>query len=434
MSRVRPSVSVRCIAVGVVGVLLVCAPGCDDKQPKRADKFPIEPTNSATVTPVVPQKANPTNTLTPAPLPLSNSQLAAATFNVAIAGLATNRFAPAWHALPESYRQDLQGLAQLAGQFIDDATHTKAVGVLKIATTVLPKKRVLLQQWTGAAQPAELNSTAAGYLRHADEVFAVAVTLANSDLVTLAWRNNPDVGIFLGGIVPQLLPQLEQLLLKVDPQNPYMRQFKQTVKTLKVEPAPHPDYPGAALKVSFGTNTQQVFFRTVEGKWVPEELAQQWPALVVGWRKELNTKLADKVWLAQFRRNLVRTLDAIESALEQLDQTQSPRQAALIIGGLGTALSQPVAVRIYPARERLWVYGVRQNDAIDAVFTNQQQEILLQFLGFPDMRRPSRDRRADEVWTYTGMKVTNRLAGNAPATRVEFALKNGVVIFVQVAP
>ncbi len=417
----------------LVGILALGLLGCDGDAPKPVKKFPKESTNSLT-TPEPPNPIATNITVTPAlPSPVDPS-IIADVINTAIAGVGSYRFGPVWNALPDTYRRDLQTVAKLALQIVDDTAHQNAVSVLQKAATVLPRKRDLIQRWAVSPQAADLNSTAARSLRHPDAVVALAVLVANSELATPAWRNNPDVERFLGGTAAQVLPQLEQLLAKTDPNQAQLRAFKALTKTLRVELPPPPRSTNTVLKVSFGTNRELWTFRQVEQKWVPDPLALRWNELMAGWRTALNTRLDNKDQLARQRLSMLRAIASANSALDQIDNAQTVQQVALAIGGLDAALSQTPTVRTYPGRQRQWIYGDGRADSINLAYLNQRQEVLLQGFGFPDERRPSRNPRADVVWVYKDMKIYNRPNGDSLATRLEFALKQGIVVSVQVAP
>ncbi len=238
-------------------------------------------------------------------------------------GLQEKRPEVIWRALPGSYQHDLKEVIHEFGAQADAELWNLTFGLLNKAVRVLDEKReYIFQQPMIAARLQDAPEPGAAY----DAVLRLLKTFTQSELSDVNQIRQLEPEAFLSGTVSRLMQQIEDLQAVVPEVDIPTEEFEATKITLVSSNGDR-----AVVRIEDESPEDREFVR-VEGKWVPQELAEDWESNMAQARTQL-AELAERQrspeteQIAQMMRSVDGVLDqmltadtaeSFDNALQQL--------------------------------------------------------------------------------------------------------------------
>lgn len=262
------------------------------------------------------------------------------TVRAVIDGLVDHRPDVAWRALPPSYQADVTRLTQQFADTVDPALFDRVVAVSRKATVVLQSKKDLILASDTFAQsgvdPAVVDAGWESAVHMIDEVLS-------SDLADLESLRRLDVEALLAGTGAALMDHVASL---PPPPNEDTASWIEQVAALddaQVELLGR-DGDDAEVSVSIpNTDPIEISMRRVEERWIPADLADEWPDAVAEAEADIASMSGDEA--AQTRMQLLFGLGVVETFIDQIDEMTSPEDFDALVGGLVGGLLQSQAAQ-----------------------------------------------------------------------------------------
>ncbi len=232
-----------------------------------------------------------------------------------------------WQALPESYRNDL---AELTGTFaakMDPVLYDRTLAVVGRAVEVLiEKKPIILESQTAAmsgVNPEQLDQGMGSSL-------AMVQTLLASEVSTIAGLQAINWETFLQTTGSELLIQAEAIKSE-EGEDPLAK-----LSTLEVEVLESTDETAKLRLLIEGEEPEEVDLTRVEGRWVPADLAREWPQMMADARKDLDEMDQEK--MDEMKGQALMGLAMAEGLIEQVAMVETAEEFDAMIGPMIQAM------------------------------------------------------------------------------------------------
>lgn len=251
-------------------------------------------------------------------------------------GLSANHPEVFWQALPASYQADINGLVRDFADKMDPEIWDQSFGIFHKVTRVLSeKKEFLLANPLVAQQLVEKPELEQNW----DSLVGLLNIIASSQISTLDQLSRLDIEAFLADTVGALMAQAQVLSALAD-ENP--RQELDKLQKIQVTTISN-DGSVAVLKIGQeGEETREVEFMLVEGKWIPRDMAQDWPQAI----EEARAHIAEvsSVELLQNKEAMLASLAMTDGALDELLAAQDVNEFNMALQTLiGVVMMQAAA-------------------------------------------------------------------------------------------
>ncbi|MEE8584676.1 MAG: hypothetical protein V3T83_07480 [Acidobacteriota bacterium] len=248
-----------------------------------------------------------------------------AVHNVVI-GLAANHPEVMWQALPASYQSDINGLVRDFADQMDPEVWNRSFGVFSKAAQVLSeKKEFILANPMVAQQLVQKPEIEQNW----DGIVDLLNIIAASQIATLDQLRDLNIEAFLADTVGELMAQAE-VLAALSSENPLEKLDK--LQKLTVDLISN-DGSEAVLEIGDeGEEPRRVEFMQVEGKWIPREMAQEWPMAVEHARSQLVEVSNEE--LLQNKEAILGSLTMTEGALDGMLAAQDINQFNMALQSL----------------------------------------------------------------------------------------------------
>lgn len=191
-----------------------------------------------------------------------------ATMTALFAGLAKDDPGTAWELMPPSYQQDVDAVVGDFAAKVDPALYDAGMGVARKLVQVLREKRdyvLAFPMLSMVPVPKE------DLEKNWNDVTGMVAAVVDSQLKTHAGLKNLDVGAFLDSVGGKVMSTLHRLAGAED--WPDFAKAEATVVETSGETA--------KLKLTMpGQPDETVSMQRVDGHWVPEEMAKDWPDMM----------------------------------------------------------------------------------------------------------------------------------------------------------
>jgi hypothetical protein len=252
-----------------------------------------------------------------------------------------------WNALPKSYQEQGKALVvEFAGK-MNEQLWNDGFGILQKATKVLvTKKDFVLGYPALASAPVKVEDVAKG----ADPAIRTLDRLVHSDLATLEGLKKLDIERFLAGPVAASTADLTQAfeVAAAASRSPDMPGLLGKVKSAKVT-VESTEGDSAKVKVEVeGEKPETLEMVKVEGKWIPRELAQAWPAAIAKAHAEIAQIKIEPEMVAQFTAMKGPVDATLTGLLAAKTQAEFNAQVDGLLGGLIGGRSRPQIAQASP--------------------------------------------------------------------------------------
>jgi hypothetical protein len=228
-----------------------------------------------------------------------------------------------WSALPESYRRDINEITRTFSEKMDAAVYDRAFALVMRAGEVLDdRKEIILASETFRSVNAD-----AGEIREALSNTRVFLeTLKTSEIATLQGLGQVDWERFLattGGTLIEKAAAIE----RADGGHPFEKLDSLEVKVLEIAD------DRAKLQINSADHQpQEVDMARVEGRWIPAEMADDWPRFVDEARSAFAEMTPEN--MAAQKTQIMMFLGMADGFIEQVALLETPEEFDAAIGGI----------------------------------------------------------------------------------------------------
>lgn len=250
-----------------------------------------------------------------------------------------------WTALPESYQKDVQGLLQSFAGGMNEQLWNDGFKIAQKTVKVLETKRELILGHPRLKGVLTDDEVAKGW----DPAVRVLSALVNSDIKSLEGVKKLDVEKFLGGPVASMLEDAmktaELAAAKMPgPDAKELTSFRSKLKTAKIS-VEKKDGDTATVKIEVeGEEPELQEMVRVEGKWIPKELADQWPGAIAQAKLAVAALKIGPETVVQFNMMKGMIDPVLDGLLQAKTQEEFDAQIAAVmkaLGGRGAGMDQP---------------------------------------------------------------------------------------------
>lgn len=222
-----------------------------------------------------------------------------------------------WQAMPATYQNDVNAIAQLAGTKVDAEIYDQSFGLLgRLADVADKQKEFILNTELGGEQPAEqIAKVEAAW----PSIIGFVRTLANSPIGSSAGLQSFDGEAFFSGTVSELLGYSEDLSA-INEEALSLSAFNDvTVKALESSEN------AATLEMTAPDGTVETeAFTKVDGRWVPTSMATDWQQSIAGAREQLEAITAEQI--AQNKPQAMQVIGMLDGVLNQIESAETQEQ------------------------------------------------------------------------------------------------------------
>jgi hypothetical protein len=237
--------------------------------------------------------------------------------------LVDHRPAVLWMALPETYRQDITEITASFAEKMDPAIYDRTMALTLRAVEVLKVKKDLIFESTtfqsSQVDPDQIDQAL-------NPTFAIAETLLTSQISTLYGLGTIDWEQFLATTGATLLEHASALQIE-DGEDPLGE-----LATLEVETVTATDDTATLKLKTANEDPEEVEMVRVEGRWIPADLAKQWPEMVANARQKLDELTPEG--MAAIKTQAMMGLGMAEGLIDQIATIESAEQFDAAVGPL----------------------------------------------------------------------------------------------------
>ncbi len=241
---------------------------------------------------------------------------------VAIAeNLATYHPEILWEALPESYRNDINQVTQTFAAKMDPEIYDRSLALVGRAVEVLQQKQdLILASNSAAALPAETTKVEMGMTSG----LAVMQMILGSEISTLEGLGTVDWQQFLSTTGSQVLEYADSVEAE-EGEDPFAEINSLTVETVEATDET------AILRISSANQEpEEVEMVRVEGRWVPQDLAEEWDANVANALATLEELTPER--MEELKGQAAFGLAMAEGIIEQVAAVESAEEFDALVG------------------------------------------------------------------------------------------------------
>lgn len=208
------------------------------------------------------------------------------TFDVVALNLTDHRPEILWEALPQSYRQDVTELTTLFVETMDAEVYDRAFAVLNRAVEVLQEKKdLVLQSSTLAATGVDPDQV--------DSVWTSGLSFVgsflNSEISTLGGLGALDWEQYLATTGHDLMNQAAEYPRETEV-DPYALLASAEAEVLTATDET------ATLRITVpDEDPEEIELVRVEDRWIPKEMARQWPDAVAAAREQMQSLTPEQI-------------------------------------------------------------------------------------------------------------------------------------------
>jgi hypothetical protein len=234
--------------------------------------------------------------------------------------LAKGNGAVLWQAMPASYQNDVNSIAQLAGAKIDAEIYDKVFATVNRAVAVLDKQKAFV--FGSSLAGGQSDEAGAEQMRAAwPSIKKIVETLTASPLASAAGLQSFEGAAFFKDTVSNLLGDIDALV-KLDPEREQsLLSSLSNVAVRYVEGTENE----AILEMSIpGEEVEAETFVKVEGRWVPQDMADEWTTQMAEARTQLEA--IDPAQMEQQKPQILNVFAMIDGVITQIEGAETQAQ------------------------------------------------------------------------------------------------------------
>jgi hypothetical protein len=239
-------------------------------------------------------------------------------------GVANGDLGVAWGALPPSYQNDVHSVLHQYASSVDPEVWNRSFDFAKRLTAALKAKRNYIFN-TPMLDNLENKEEA---MKQFDQALFLLNAGLNSDLFELEKLKTIDLGEYLNGKGAKLLKTAMTFSgASGDQSSGSIKDLKNTRVTVVSN-----DGQMATLEITFpGESAERSEWVKIEDRWVPKELADEWPAIMAESRQAISSMKSEPEMSAMQAEMM---FGMLEGMLAQFENTNSQEEFNRALGGL----------------------------------------------------------------------------------------------------
>ncbi|HSR51599.1 MAG TPA: hypothetical protein VLV83_12280 [Acidobacteriota bacterium] len=233
-------------------------------------------------------------------------------------GLAAGQPIVVWQAMPASYQADVTELVHTFADRMDPDIWNRTFGVMgKVSLVMTEKKDYILDNPMFAQQGDKIQEVQQQW----DRIAFFLSTLSKSDLGDIDRLRTANPEAFLAGTGSALMSEFLTMAATRQSDNPWESNFIQSMSNIQATLISiNGDF--AVVNITGPDNkSKDVNFVKVEGKWVPEEMALEWPDVIEEARSNLASLQPER--LSENKDQVLAALMTVDSSLDQMLSAQT---------------------------------------------------------------------------------------------------------------
>lgn len=234
--------------------------------------------------------------------------------------LAQGNGAVLWQAMPASYQNDVNSIAQLAGTKLDAEIYDKVFATLNRVVAVLDKQQTFVFESSLAGGGAD-EANAAKMRAAWPSVKSMVETLTTSPLASATGLQSFDGAAFFKGTVSDLLADIDGLA-QLDPERE--ESLLKSLSKVVVRYVEGTENEAILELAVPGEEVEAETFVKVEGRWVPQDMADEWTIQMAETRSKLEA--IDPAQLAQQKPQILSVFAMIDGVLTQIEAAETQAQ------------------------------------------------------------------------------------------------------------
>ncbi|HSO21856.1 MAG TPA: hypothetical protein VLT81_03055 [Chondromyces sp.] len=250
-----------------------------------------------------------------------------------------------WEALPETYRTDINELTRVFAAKMDPELYNRSMALARRTVEVLQDKQAII---LGSQTVASTGVDVAEVERGMNGGLAVAHALLSSEITTLEGLGAVDWSGFLSGTGRQLMLLADNAAPAAEPEVAGEDLFA-ALRTLTVETVSISEDSAMLRITAADEEPEEVAVTRVEGRWVPAEMAAEWPQKVAEARARLEELTPEKI--AELKPQAMFGLAMAEAFVEQMAAIESSEQFDAAVGPMLQSVMGSLAFAPPPAGE-----------------------------------------------------------------------------------
>ncbi|MFU8847365.1 MAG: hypothetical protein ACNA77_01425 [Opitutales bacterium] len=241
--------------------------------------------------------------------------------------LAKGNGAVLWQAMPASYQQDVNSIAQLAGTKIDAEIYDRIFALLGRISNAFDQQKEFV--FGSSMIPGQTNEASAAQMREAwPSITNLIQTLTSSPLASASGLKSFDGAAFFKGTVSDLLADVDALA-KLDPERE--GSLLASLREIQVKVLEGTESK-ALLEISMpGEEVETETFVKFEERWVPQEMATGWTEQIAGARTQLEA--LDPAQFAKQKPQILAVFAMFDGVLAQIEAAKTQEQFDQAIQG-----------------------------------------------------------------------------------------------------
>ncbi len=250
------------------------------------------------------------------------------TVRVVLDGLVQHHPEVVWNALPASYQQDVSDLSRDFADTVDPAVFDRAVAVARKGVVTLQSKKDLIL----SSQYLEQSQVDAATLDAAWEASVHMIdSLLASDLADLTTLREIDVEAFLSTTGTALMDSAAEIPAEGEEMVSFSDRVAAWERTEVELLSKDGDRAVVVLSAPDEEPIEMPMIR-IEGRWIPTELADQWPAAVDRARTRIEMLRSDEA--AQIRVQVLFGIGIVEGFIDQIELMETTEEFDDLVGGV----------------------------------------------------------------------------------------------------
>ena len=199
------------------------------------------------------------------------------TVKAVIGGLAKHDLRYVWAALPDSYQADVTGLVRDFANAVDQEVYDESVNLVQRVLRLLKSKKTFILNHPMTKGMLEKDRVSANW----DSFVGLFETVVNSECSSISSLKKLDVAECLAGTGSEFMRKLAEVS-KMSTEDPMARLGEISVKLVEST------LVNATVEVTAPDKpTEKVHLTKIDKKWLPSEMAAEWPTKIREARKEL---------------------------------------------------------------------------------------------------------------------------------------------------
>ncbi len=250
------------------------------------------------------------------------------TVKAVIGGLAKHDLRYVWAALPDSYQADVTGLVRDFANAVDQEVYDESVNLVQRVLRLLKSKKTFILNHPMTKDMLEEDRVSANW----DSFIGLFETLVNGECSSVSSLKKLDVEEYLAGTGAEFMRKLAEVS-KMSPEDPLA--VLQGVSVVLVEST----LINATVEVTVpGKPTKKINLSKIDKKWLPSEMAAEWPTKIREARKKLAKMAADK---KSYAASATRGLAMANMIVGQIEEARTQEEFDELLSGWLGAFARP---------------------------------------------------------------------------------------------